>query len=361
MGARRRGFALILVLVATSLVFALGVRAAAGARAATVEAASIRRTAQAERTARSAVQTLLSAIAAGAEYDSDVPDLATTETTVAPPPDATVDERSVPEMPPAMRQLIGELSGETDDPAGAAAKTTTKQPERNRRTLMDVIRESGLPDAGTLVTALGQRVRVRFVDSAGLLNINRASSTEIAALLMQVGVDRPTAERLGDEIIDYRDDDDFVSPKGAESTSYDVRGLRIANKHLESLEELLFTPSMTRSIYDSVEPFLTTFGSGQIHAPTAPREVLACLDGMTAASVERIMELRRADGATELALAEALSPMAEEVGDRLTTRLSSALRAYVTPEGASGPVIRVDLAITSGGSVRFGYVGPAER
>jgi type II secretory pathway component PulK len=361
MGARRRGFALILVLVATSLVFALGVRAAAGVRAATVEAASLRRTAQMERAARSATQILLSAIAAGAQYESSDPDITTTDTPIEPLPDSADEESSIPEMPPAMRQLLGELSDESSNPTEAAAKTTAKQPQRRRRTLIDVIRENGLPDAGTSVTALGERVRVTFVDAAGLLNVNRASSSEIASLLMQVGVDRSTAERLGDEIVDYRDADDFVSPKGAERTSYEVRGLRIANADMASLEELLFTPSMTRSIFDRAEPYLTTFGSGQVHVPTAPRQVLASLDGMTAPSVERILELRETEGVSDAALAEALSPMAEQVGDRLTTRISSALRAFVAPEGQSGPIIRVDLAITSGGTVRFGYVGPAER
>ena len=117
---------------------------------------------------------------------------------------------------------------------------------------------------------------------------------------------------------------------------------------------------MTRAAFDRAEPYLTVVGSGNVHAPTAPRQVLASLRGMTPASVNQIIEAQHETGMNAKAIEEALSPLSKEVSDRLTSQVSSYLRVYVAPADHSGPTIRVDVAIASNGAVRFGYVGPVD-
>ena len=361
MVAGRRGFALILVLVATSLVFALGMRATANARSATVEASALRRAHEMERVARSAALVAIAAIAGQAAPVEDVREPNILGGGDGGPGEAAVEGRQIPEMPPAMRELLGHLGegeGEGQEEQEALAPTQQQQPRRARpRGLLEALRAGGLSGDGMEVEALGRRVHVRMVDAAGLLNVNHASATEMTRLLLRVGVDRARAERIGDELVDYRDSDDFVSPKGSESESYAVRNLRIANAELKALEEMLFLPSMTRDVFDAVSEHLTSVGSGLVHVATAPREVLESLDGMTAEAAQRLVAARQAGEITGETIEATLSPLSEGVAGRLTSRVSGFVRCFVTPVDARGPAIRVDLAIDGAGGVRFVYVG----
>ncbi|MEC9372628.1 MAG: hypothetical protein VYC34_02245, partial [Planctomycetota bacterium] len=165
---------------------------------------------------------------------------------------------------------------------------------------------AGLDGAGTVVELNGRRWSVRMHDEAGLLNVNKAEEEQLRRYFEQIGVDPSRAVEITHQILDWRDDDDFVRPRGAEATEYDRRGVVIRNGSLVSLDELLYLPAMDRDIFDRMRRSTTLIGDGEIHAPTAPREVIASAPGVTEATVERIIALRRGGALTRDALEDAL-------------------------------------------------------
>jgi len=85
------------------------------------------------------------------------------------------------------------------------------------------------------------KIRYGLTDEASKLNLNTATRSQLLALFDSIRHDNVTSEQLADALIDWRDRDDEVSPRGAESSYYMTLhpAYRAKNAPLTSVEELL--------------------------------------------------------------------------------------------------------------------------
>lgn len=118
-----------------------------------------------------------------------------------------------------------------------------------------------LLDSGALTTPLnGARIalpeavgegEVRIQDSAGLLDLNRASADQFAALFAALGANADEARRFGDSVADWRDSDDLKRPFGAETEDYvAARKPPPANRDFEIETELALVLGMSQAMAD---------------------------------------------------------------------------------------------------------------
>jgi general secretion pathway protein K len=67
----------------------------------------------------------------------------------------------------------------------------------------------------------------------------------------------------------------------------------LAGAPFRSVDELLTLPSMTRTIYDRLRPFMTVYAqSAHVNPATAPREVLLAIPGISPALVALVLAAR---------------------------------------------------------------------
>lgn len=85
------------------------------------------------------------------------------------------------------------------------------------------------------------KIRYGVTDEAAKVNLNIASRSQLLALFDSIRHDNVTSEELADALIDWRDKDDEISPRGAESSYYlqQEPAYRAKNGPLTSVEELL--------------------------------------------------------------------------------------------------------------------------
>ncbi len=146
------------------------------------------------------------------------------------------------------------------------------------------------------------------------------------------GVDAGVSTAIAHQILDWRDADHFVRPLGAERANYEPAGISIANGRFVTVSELLYLPSMTREIFAKIRRDLITSGT-DVHANSAPYEVLASVPGMPVAFAERIERAREA-GPLDLPGLRALAPPgADEALAFLRSDPSNLVRVRVTVEG----------------------------
>jgi len=366
-----RAFALIVVLVASAVVFAIAVQAATFARAATSEAAALVRRARVERDARSAASIAIASLVAAdvqrSPFDPDDDGSGAGAGSGGAPTDAgQLRDNDIPEMPAAMRELIGQLSGE--EPTTPEPDAQAQRPEQSRSTrsnaprrspIYEALRRRGLPHRPIRVALDEQRAyTVAFRDARAGLEVNAASESELARLFQLRGVPAPDNIRIAQEIADYRDEDDFVRERGAERDEYARRGLTPRNADIQTLEELLFLPSMTTAIYHRVRDALCVRGDGRVHAPSAPADAIRALDGVTPAGAEALIERRSQGPMTIDDLEDALSPLSARALDRMRLAPLPLLVAIVHPEGG-GPGAEITISLESRGGVEFLATRPA--
>lgn len=325
MDRRDRAFALMIAVVTVSAVFATAVSVAVVMRTATVESGAVRRLYAQELPARSAAARALAGLVGEDASPSSVEETGAEQGPL-------VDTEKLPEMPEFLKAFLEGQLGDEDQPSNAAPPPPTST--RNASRYLSL---RGMPAGPVRVTIDDAVYAVALADPWGVINLNSAEPEEFAGLCAELGVDRALADRLADELVDYRDPDDFVSPRGAEQEAYRRRGMQIPNAPLASPDELLFLPSMTHEVYDRVEPFVTVFGDGKIHVPSAPRAVLAALPGMSPAAVREILALRASGGLTARTLQKALPLMEGSLPGRLRLKPSPAVEVRVRRADAPGP------------------------
>lgn len=135
-------------------------------------------------------------------------------------------------------------------------------------------------------------------DEEARLNINQAGTHELKNLFI-ILADLPErdANRLAQEIIDYRDTDDHVSvsnENGSEIAAYSREGLsyRPKNRPFEMPEELLLVKGMTKKIYDLIQNYITIYGDGRLNINTCSRELLLVLE-LTPDIIDKVMVYRQ--------------------------------------------------------------------
>lgn len=186
----------------------------------------------------------------------------------------------------------------------------------------------------------GTEVEISITDDSGKIDINTADALTLKSLFAGAGVEDAKAEELADAIQDWRDQDDLISPHGAEIDDYKAVDLPYGprNAPFETLSEMQQVFGMDYDIYMKIEPAITMYsGRGTPSAAYAPLEALLTIPGMTPEQAELLIEQRQqlAPGALNSGTAGLLLPDGSPVmadGGGLTYSVKS--RAKL-PNGAS--------------------------
>ncbi len=152
-------------------------------------------------------------------------------------------------------------------------------------------------------------VQIEVIDEAGKLNLNSASPDLIYNLMIMIGVSSEEADVVTDSILDWRDQDDMISPNGAEAGFYQSldNPYYAKNGAFDVTEELLLvrgvTPEMyygrkglidgERADFYGLQNYFTTFTlARKINVNSAPVQVLAAIPGLDYQDAVSIFELR---------------------------------------------------------------------
>ena len=93
--------------------------------------------------------------------------------------------------------------------------------------------------------------RVRWVDEAGKINLNRADEETLRRVFTNIGIREPVRSILVDSIMDWRDPDDLHRVSGAENEYYRslTPSYTAKNGSFDSVEELLWIRGMTPELF----------------------------------------------------------------------------------------------------------------
>lgn len=162
--------------------------------------------------------------------------------------------------------------------------------------------------------------RVELHDPYARLPLNAASEAQLRRLFIALRVDAHRADMLAQAIADWRDPDQLRRANGAERGEYLRAGRPLLPEDgpFGDLQTLRFVVGMTDSLFDAVEPYLTTIGDGGVNLNAAPRPVLLALPGITEECVGLILR--------ERAAGRRITDMVR-LGDRLSPAARQQLRA----------------------------------
>lgn len=143
----------------------------------------------------------------------------------------------------------------------------------------------------------GHEVEASVLDESAVFSLNAMLPAELAGWLRSRGVAQQLAERLADEIVDFRDVDQARRLRGAEIDEYLRAGRRPPKDRLFAQAAELGSVLSFRE----VEPLLgydTLLMLGfepdvRINVNAASREVLTGVVGMSASNAERLIQRRR--------------------------------------------------------------------
>ncbi len=346
MAVHRRAFALILVLVAVSATFALAVQGAVALRTTMAESNVMRRSSELSRQAQSAAAIVFAALTSGDPLRVDRAGSSGSATSSqAPAP--TVDDSDLPEMPPEMKDfLIGVIQRQkADQPGGPSSLSPDSLTSTRTGGAYAALKRHGLPTQPLVVTLDNERFHVSAIDAMGGLNINTADKDQLKRYFRARGIVEPQNLNLADEILDWRDEDNVPRSRGAERSIYQNRGITIRNGDFESVDELLYLPSMTRELLDSIRQELTIVGDGMIHAGSASFAVLMSAPDMTQEAARRIIAKRQTEKLDSDSLKEALGGLSRDAAALLRLQPSTLITLRLEPE--SGGAARLATALIS--------------
>ncbi len=139
-------------------------------------------------------------------------------------------------------------------------------------------------------------LRVRVTDVSARIDINLAGRELLDGALRQAGMeDSGAREALLDNLLDWRDPSPHRRAEGLGDAGYHAAGLPYGpyNGPFRTVEELLLVPGMTPAVYRRLESMVTVHSRrAQVHAASAPRDVLLALPGLDAGVVDGFLEQR---------------------------------------------------------------------
>jgi general secretion pathway protein K len=192
-----------------------------------------------------------------------------------------------------------------------------------RRTARSALLFREVVDGSWREEKLGQGYyRVRLVDEAGKINLNRVDEETLRRALANLGVGEPRREIVVDSILDWRDQDDFHRTNGAESDYY--RSLSppytAKNGPFDSVAELLWVRGMTPELFVGREGevglekiFSVDSRTERVNLRTAPAEVIHALLGIPLEKSRAIAEERTR--LSEQTIADILNLLGLAAGD----------------------------------------------
>jgi type II secretory pathway component PulK len=152
-----------------------------------------------------------------------------------------------------------------------------------------------LIESGLTVSDLQFTLDVR--DGGAALNINTATEQMLRQFLGQgIGLDYPTADRITQAMLDWRDEDELPRTNSGERQDYIDAGAAVlpANRRFADVDELRHVMGMTPELLEQIRPFVTVIGSGRINVNAATVEVLCALPGYRPAHWAQLVRLRDA-------------------------------------------------------------------
>lgn len=164
-----------------------------------------------------------------------------------------------------------------------------------------------LADGSWQETSFGSgSYRVRLVDEAGKISLNRTDEDTLRRIFTNLGVTEPQRSVLVDSILDWRDTDDLVRTNGAEddyylslSPSYTAK-----NGPFDTVEELLWVRGVTPELFYGTgegdnrqvglrEIFTVDSPLDRINARTMSAEVCTAILGLPLAKCRNFVEERK--------------------------------------------------------------------
>lgn len=151
----------------------------------------------------------------------------------------------------------------------------------------------------------GQPYEVRVVDEGGKLALNVVNRETLRTVLANLDFPDDQAETIADSIIDWRDEDDFHQPNGAEDDYYESldRPYRAKNGSFDTLEELLLVRGVTTEAFYGSEEFpglrelFSVYNtSHRINMRSMSPAVMRALSGIDADEAEQLRADRRVGG-----------------------------------------------------------------
>lgn len=173
-------------------------------------------------------------------------------------------------------------------------------------------------------------VRVQISDEMGRIDLNVAHPRLLQYFFMAVGVEPDLAQRLGDEIADFRDPDGEPSPLGAEDSDYAAAGRPLGAKDapLSVIDEMSQVLDMTPEIFQRVRRDVTVYTRrGWPNAATASPLVRAATEG-------RLYEPE--DASEDGAQPTAETPVLMRPGEAAEEAYSELLRVQAEARGPGG-------------------------
>ncbi len=335
-----RGFALILVLVATATVFALAIQSGVVVRATTLEVIVLREREAASRGAHGAASLLVKSLLQSGSSTLDAEFAASGDADAAPPEEEDI------ELPPLVKAMLGDALKDLED----EAKDQIEQDNQSLNLASQGGAVSGRTNAVGAYRLLSRTIaraepvtvqlpgddleyHIRLTDAGGQLSINTANEQQLDAYLEAVGVETLQRRRVIDQLLDWRDEDSVTRRYGMERSRYQALDISPRNGALRSIEELLYLPAMTRELFERIAPDCSVAGDESIHATSASREVLLSVPGVTAPITDRIIDLRTRGELTPESLEHALPVTADKARAMLRAEPGNVLRISVEVSG----------------------------
>jgi hypothetical protein len=348
----------MLVLAASAMIFAMAISGSVAMRSATIEASSMHDRTALLRDARSAMALALAGLTAAAG-DADDP-LVTADDGGGAGGDepSSADEIDLPLYPSGMPFTIG-ATGENEDEGGSGVSGVSGvngAPQSKPRGAFSALRQTGLPSSAITIEINNASYRVTIEDSRGGVDINRADEQRLVDYFNLMGISQSRAVAIAHQITDWRDDDDFRRPQGAEREEYRRRNIAIANARFDTIDELRFLPAMTSEIFDLIRGDVCVGSDGKTYIGASP-QALASVPGITGSAVRAIEARRRAGGQiSSLELRDMLGLAYETAGPNLRTTPSGNLRVIVEPIAHQGVRLVSEASVTDRRGIRIGAV-----
>jgi general secretion pathway protein K len=183
---------------------------------------------------------------------------------------------------------------------------------------------------------------VRVVAEGGKIDINFVTEEVLKEVLRRGGLAGEEAERVGDAILDWRDEDDLPRQNGAEAGDYASlpEPVRPRNGRFTGLWELRYVRGVTPEFFDRflAVVFTTEGRSPGVNVNLAPPEVLRVLPGFTPELADLVMARRAETPFRSMAdVAAFLVGVGAQPPENLLFSTAGASRVYtVTSTGRAG-------------------------
>lgn len=232
----------------------------------------------------------------------------------------------------------------------------------------EVFHTDGTPYTGKIGDG---NYKVAITDESGKLDINAlsdASGVILNNLLVNMGVQKETADTIVDSILDWKDADDLHRLHGAENDYYMSlpHPYKAKNTGFDTLEELFLVKGVPSDIlYGNDQQkglinFITVYSrSGKININVASREILMAIPGMTADMAENIIFGRQNKASGNIQDAQAnlgagYSAISPYIGTGESNIFTIDVVGYKDNE-KKGYAIRATVIIEGNNKYRFAY------